>query len=237
MELIYRIFEDRMKKYVFLLFVFLFTVQNLFGFDYKKYLKDYKKRCDSVVSYYSKLPYQRNAILALSKIADKKDVPTALRIIDTMTMKPSGDMFWFYTMTALYCYTKDDLPVEYRKKIRSAFNEYTPNRGDTENHWLMYYTSLYLISQVHPHEDGSTWFNGRSSDENFKDADSYLKEWMRITTSVGQGEFDSPHYGDLYFTSLIMLRQFCNDPVMKKKAEIMLDWFLADFFIDYFDGI
>ena len=226
-----------MKKYIFLFLAFIFTIQSSYCQDYNNYIKNYKKRCDSIISYYSKLPFHRDAMRAMTKLATKNDIPTALRIIDTLTMKPTGDMFWFYPMTALYLYSKDQLPQEYRTKIRNSFRDYTPNRGDTENHWLMYYVSLYLITQEHPHDDGSTWFNGRSSEENFKDADAYLKEWMRITTTIGQGEFDSPNYGDLYFTSLVMLYQFTKDPVMKQKAEIMLDWFLADFFVDYFDAI
>jgi hypothetical protein len=226
-----------MKKYILILFSFIIVVQSSYGIDHKNYLKNYKKRCDSILSYYASLPFQRNAMCAMSKIALKKDIPTALQIIDTLAIKPTGDMFWFYPMVTLYCSAKDELPAESKDRIRNAFKEYTPNRGDTENHWLMYYVSLYLISQEFPKDEGSTWFNGRSSRENFKDADSYLKEWMRITTSIGQGEFDSPNYGDLYATSLVILYQFSKDPVMKKKAEIMLDWVLADFFVDYFDGI
>lgn len=233
-----------MKKFLLLLLTTALYLSNTVAQDnknYKNYLKEYKNRCNQVLEYFSRnekeLNHNRGALIALSKINQKQDIPTALKIIDRLTEKPTGDMFWFYPMTALYMYSKDKLPPEYKAKIRKAFSFYTPNRGDTENHWIMYYTSLYLISQEFPGETGDTWFNGRSSDENFKDADTYLKEWMKITTTVGQGEFDSPNYADLYAASLVMLYQFAKDPIMKKKAEIMLNWILADFFIDYFDAI
>ncbi len=40
-----------------------------------------------------------------------------------------------------------------------------PYRGDTENHWLLYYTSLYLMSQMWPDQPGELWYTGKSSAE------------------------------------------------------------------------
>jgi len=51
-----------------------------------------------------------------------------------------------------------------------------PYRGDTENHWLLYYTSLYLMAQMYPDQPGDTWFTGKSSAENMADARQQLDQ-------------------------------------------------------------
>ncbi|HEY9188935.1 MAG TPA: hypothetical protein VIR55_13660 [Ignavibacteria bacterium] len=225
-----------MKNRIFVLFV-LFCININFLVSQSDYEKSYRKRADSVIEYYKKLPFRVDAFRAMVKLNKGYDIPTALQIIDSLTYNPKGDMFWFYPAVALYCYGKDNMPPEYKAKMRQAFKNYTPNRGDTENHWMMYYTSLYLISQEFPGEDGSTWFNGKSSEENFKDAEGWLNFWMKTTSTIGQGEFDSPIYGIWYVTPLYLLYQFSKDPVMKKKAEIMLTWVIADFLEEYYDGV
>ncbi len=225
-----------MKNRIFkiLLFIIIFTG---FAFSQSDYVKAYKLRADSVIEYYKNLPFRVDAFRAMVKLNQGHDIPTALKIIDSLTYNPKGDMFWFYPAVTLYCYGQKNMPPEYKAKMRASFKNYTPNRGDTENHWMMYYVSLYLITQEFPNEDGSTWYNGKSSEENFKDAEGWLNFWMKTTSTIGQGEFDSPIYAIWYVTPLYMLYEFTKDPVMKKKAEIMLTWVLADFAIDYYDGI
>jgi hypothetical protein len=39
---------------------------------------------------------------------------------------------------------------------------YFPMRGDTENHWAMYYASLYLMAELYPDDPGDTWFTARA---------------------------------------------------------------------------
>ncbi len=218
-------------RILFLLAVlFSVTVQ---AADYNKL---YKQRCDSVLSYYKKLPYGPDAYRAMVKLNQNYDVPTALQIIDSVTSRPRGDMFWLYPVMSMYLYGQKNMPAAYKAKVRQSLKDYTPYRGDTENHWVMYYTSLYLASQCWPNEPGPSWFNGKSSDENRLDAEGWLNYWMTTTATIGQGEFDSPAYLSFFLTPMFMLNQFSRDPVMKKRAEIMINWLLADFFIDYLDG-
>jgi hypothetical protein len=225
-----------MKNRICKIFIFLFIVSS-FAFSQSDYVKAHKMRADSVIEYYKKLPFAVDWFRAMVKLNQNYDVETALKIVDSLVYNPRGDMFWFYPAAALYCYAEKNMPPEYKVKMRNAFKTYVPNRGDTENHWMMYYVSLYLVSQAFPNEDGSEWFNGKSSTENFKDAEGWLNFWIKTTTTIGQGEFDSPAYIVFYVTPLHMLYQFAQDPVMKKKAEMMLTWLLADFYIDYYDCV
>ena len=88
------------------------------------------------------------AIAARLKLNVKKEF--ALHQLDTLLTKEYGDMFWMYGCTGLYFSTKKILPVAYKKKIRECWKKFTPYRGDTENHFLMYYSSLYLMSHSRP---------------------------------------------------------------------------------------
>jgi hypothetical protein len=194
----------------------------------------YLARCQVVSQYYANLPFAKDAFRALAKIKNHSDLPTAYQIIDSLTTEPQGDVFWLYPITALYFYGYTELPETYKLKIRYALQNYTPLRGDTENHWCMYYASLYLFSEK---EQDFIWFNGKNSSENQQESKEWLYQWMETTVTVGQGEFDSPLYAMFFIAPLTMLYEFAEDTLMKKRAEIMLYWLLADFFIDYLDGM
>jgi hypothetical protein len=194
----------------------------------------YMARCQSMIDYYKNLPFHKDAFRALAKLKSNTDLSTAYRIIDSLTVHPQGDMFWLYPMTALYLYAKENLPTEYQDKIKKSFQTYTPLRGDTENHWCMYYVSLFLLSEK---EKNLIWFNGKNSLENLQESRAWLYHWMETTVTIGQGEFDSPLYAMFFITPLIMLHDHSQDIQMKNRAKIMLYWLLADFFVDYLDGI
>lgn len=216
----------------FIFFVILISTMPVFA--QSKTDSAYLLRCESVIKHYQKLPYAKDAFRALAKIKTQTDLSTAYQILDSLTAKPQGDVFWLYPMTAIYLHCYKELPESYRNKMRQTFQTYTPLRGDTENHWCMYYASLYLLGEK---EKTITWFNGKTSQENVKESKEWLSKWINTTTNIGQGEFDSPLYGIFFIAPLVMLRDLAEDKNMKKSAENMLYWLLADFFVDYLDGI
>ena len=84
---------------------------------------------------------------------------------------------------------------------------------------------------------GPAWFNGRSSDENLADAKSFFFDWVRLTTTMGQGEFDSPTYIIVFLGPLVTLATFAEDPEIRGLAETMLSWVLADYAVENLDGL
>jgi hypothetical protein len=100
----------------------------------------------------------------------------------------------------------------------------------------MYYTGMYLAAQTWPNESGSEWFNGRSSEENFREAEGWLNHWIRLTTTIGQGEFDSPTYMPVFLAPMLLLFDFAADPAMRTKAQMMCDLLLADFAVENLRG-
>jgi len=102
--------------------------------------------------------------------------------------QPTGDMFWMFQCTALSYLGRGRLSPEAHAAIREAWRTYMPLRGDTENHWVMYYASLYLMAQQWPDEGGEHWFNGRSSAENLAEAQGWLGDWIQPNPTNRQGE-------------------------------------------------
>jgi hypothetical protein len=163
--------------------------------------------------------------------------PRALSLLDSLTRDESiGGMFYAFGLIAAYLYNRDVLPDSLHRKVRRAYRERTMARGDTENHWVMYYTGLYLAAQTWPGEGGARWFNGKTSAENSGEAEAWLDAWIGLTATRGQGEFDSPTYFQTFVAPMLALHEFARDPVMKKKARMMLDYLFADFAAEHLRG-
>jgi hypothetical protein len=150
---------------------------------------------------------------------------------------PSGDMFWMYPVTSIAYLDQGQLTPSARQALHNAWRTYMPYRGDTENHFLLYYTSLYLMSQLWPNLPGDQWFTGKSSEANLEEARQWIEGWVKLTTTRGQGEYDSPHYMGVYLLPISCLSAWAKDPAMKKRATMMLDYLIADYAPENLDGL
>ena len=179
---------------------------------------------------------RRNFHFVLAKLRMGKDTALAWRQLDSLLTEPTQDMFWTYPATAFYFYGGDLLSDEWRAKFRHVWKTWTPYRGDTENHFLMYYETLYLMAQEWPDLPGSEWFNGKSSEENFREAEEYLNHWIDETVRYGQTEWDSPRYFYFYIAPLLTLYDFAEDTTMAKRCGMMVEYLIADYAAEYLAG-
>ena len=175
--------------------------------------------------------YRIAALLALNQ-----DIEKARRAFMKRLENPVGDMFYSLPLMGTYLHGLRYWTPEIHRKVRQVWKTYLPYRGDTENHWVMWHTALLLAAQTWPDLPGSEWANGRSSRENYDDALGFLNFWFETTSTIGQGEFDSPDYLPEYLAPLFLLYDFALDPELKLKAEMALNWLLADYAIDYLKG-
>jgi uncharacterized protein YpmB len=174
---------------------------------------------------------------AAAKISMKTDKTNAFDILDSLSRDTSiGGMFYAFQLIGTYLFLENDLPDSLKVKMRNAFRDREMYRGDTENHWVMYYTGIYLASQTWPELDGTDWFNGKTSSDNFAEAEEWLTHWITITTTIGQGEFDSPTYFTTFIAPMVVLYEFAREPVMKTRAQMMLDYLFADFAAEHLKG-
>ncbi|MBE35686.1 MAG: hypothetical protein CMI16_09065 [Opitutaceae bacterium] len=150
---------------------------------------------------------------------------------------PGTGPFWMFPTTIAAFVGRDTLSLEARASIRSAWGSARQLRGDTENHWTMYHVSLYLMSELYPNDPGETWYTGRSSEENLEEARGWILDWMDITTSIGQGEYNPTHYIGEYAIPMLMLATFAENPEMKKRGTMMLDWLFAELATVTLDGV
>ena len=150
---------------------------------------------------------------------------------------PVGDMFWMYPVTSIAYLDQGQLSASARDALHRAWKTYMPYRGDTENHFLLYYSCLYLMSQLWPHQSGEFWYTGKSSEENLEEARQWIESWVKLTTTRGQGEYDSPHYMGVYLLPMSYLAAWAKDPAMKKRATMMLDYLIADYAPENLDGL
>ena len=203
----------------------------------QEYDTDFSLRSSRLLAYYASVTGGSGFQAACAKLAAGIDERRAIDCIEAKLKAPSGDMFFIYPLIGTYLHLQDRLPDELKHHMQALFSIYTPYRGDTENHWLMYYTALYLAAQTWPDLNGAFWFNGKSSQENLEEAAAYLNCWFDLTTTQGQGEFDSPDYAGVYLSPLCLLYDFARDPAMRLKSRMMLDYFLADWAGEHLKGM
>jgi hypothetical protein len=172
-----------------------------------------------------------------AKLRLHEDAALCSRRLEELLAEPTGDMFWMFPVTAIAYLDQGQLSDSARQALHRSFRTYMPYRGDTENHWLLYYTSLYLMAQLWPNQDGEQWYTGKSSEENLREAGEWIENWVRLTTRRGQGEYDSPHYMGVFLLPMSYLAAWAADPAMKKRATMMLDYLIADFAAENLDGI
>lgn len=172
-----------------------------------------------------------------AKLALGEDLDWASERLIEVLEEPGGDMFWMFPATSVAFLGRDQLSSEAMQAMHRAWRDYMPMRGDTENHWAMYYASLYLMAELWPNKDGSEWFTGKSSQENLAEAREYLIWWMDLTTSIGQGEYDPTHYIGEYLIPMLYLAVWAEDPAMRLRGQMMVDYIAADFAIETLDGI
>lgn len=205
-------------------------------------IRGYYQRGDTLLNFFAdQVPaddYSRGGYfnIVANLVLDRNAAWNVARL-DSLMQDPRGDMFWMYPFITVMYAGRDQLPEATRAQMRDLWRTYTPYRGDTENHWLMFHAAMYLVTQMYPDEPAESWFNGKSSEENFREAEEYLISWYDLTTTIGQGEYDSPDYFNVYIVPNAQLLAYAEDPAMRLRAKMMLDYLLADFAVESLNGI
>lgn len=158
------------------------------------------------------------------------------RVIDLMPSHPTGPFGMANSVHAAFL-GRNKLSSAAQEAIRAPWRTTYQQRGDTENHFVLYYTSMYLMCQLYPGEVGSEWFNGKSSSENIAEAEEFLLHWMDVTTSIGSGEYNSTTYIAEYAAPMLYLLSWADDAEMQLRARMILDWLFADLAANTLDGM
>lgn len=150
------------------------------------------------------------------------DVETALQWVDSINDNPAGASMFYYTANIdTYLKYGHLYPAALREKVKQKIQaiDYSQN-GSTENHMIKFRTAGYLAAQ--------TWPDWSKAALTKQFAEQDLKSMMERFVKYGMKEYDSTTYMALYMECLLMLHDYAQDPEIKQKAKMTLDWLLAN---------
>ena len=182
-------------------------------------------------------PAKLDLAMVSARIVRGQDLAGCSRRVIDLMREPGTGPFWMFPTVCVAYLGRDRLTPEALASIRTAWRTTRQARGDTENHFAMYYLSLYLMAELYPDEPAEMWYSGKSSSENLAEARSYLLHWIDLTTTVGQGEFNTTQYLGEYVIPLLFLATWAKDPAMKQRGQLMLDWLFAELAANTLNGV
>ena len=203
-----------------------------------KYSEGYEERADGAKMALAEMPVL-DTVGLLHSIAYIKEGRADEEFYETLRntlANPGHSMFWFIESVGLYLYCEDELPEDIKESLRKTVVSTPIIRGDTENHWVMFHTAMLLAAQTFPETNPDEWFNWNTSQQNYSNAAEWLADWSMLTATRGQGEFDSPVYYATFIIPMQILYEFAEDPIIKRRAGMILDLLLADFAADALEG-
>ncbi|MFH1570292.1 MAG: hypothetical protein ABIL09_20030, partial [Gemmatimonadota bacterium] len=118
--------------------------------------------------------------------------------------------------------------------IRRAFCEGVTVRGNTENHWLMYYAGNLLAAERWA--DQPVLFNGQPPAVIRAEATRWILGTIERTARLGHHEYDSPQYHMEHLAAYIGLYEHARDPHLRDQVGKVLTVLIADMALEYCRG-
>ncbi len=148
--------------------------------------------------------------------------------------RPAGGPFHVFPSGALLARWFDQLPDEAVAIIQEFMMEGVLERGNTENHWLMFYVGNLLTAERWP--DAECMWNGLSAEANRREATRWILGMIERTAVNGHHEYDSPQYHVEHVVPMVVLADNTSDPHLRRQVEQVLSLYVADMALEYFYG-
>lgn len=145
-----------------------------------------------------------------------------------------GGPFETMPAMALLCRWHERLPAAAVARIRRLFVDGILERGNTENHWLMFYAGTLLAAERWPLEP--TMANGLPPSASREEATRWLRGMAARTARFGHYEYDSTWYHLEHLLGWIVVRDYTADESLRADAARMLDLLVLDMALEYFHG-
>ena len=153
---------------------------------------------------------------------------------DTLGFPGAGGPFQVLPAMLLACRWEDRLPTEIVTLIRDFFLHGVLDRGNTENHWMMFYVGNLLAAEWLADED--VMWNGQSPAAVRDEATRWILGTIERTARLGHHEYDSTGYHVEHFTPLVGLYEHTQNVELKLQVEKVLSLLVADMALEYFYG-
>jgi hypothetical protein len=180
--------------------------------------------------------WNAHAHLTLGRAAPDALVQAAARSLAPDHLARIGGAGPFEVLPAalLLCRWESSLPGEAVGLLRQAFTVQTTLRGNTENHWLMYYTGMLLVAERWLHE--GTQLNGLPAAAIVAEATRWILGTIQRTALWGHHEYDSPQYHMEHLAAYVGLHEHARDPHLRQQVRKMIDLLVGDMALEYFRG-
>ena len=177
-----------------------------------------------------------HARLAMGR-ADADEVGRSVeRKLEAMGLPLDGGAGPFHVLPAmmLLCRWGEYLTPGSVEIIRRTFCTGVTQRGNTENHWLMYYTGLLLAAERWA--DEGALINGRPTALIRAEATRWILGTIERTARLGHHEYDSPGYHMEHMAAYVGLWEHARDPHLHRQVEQVLSVLVGDMALEYFKG-
>ena len=176
--------------------------------------------------------------LSTGRVSDDEIVDVVARGVNGSTLgyvnPGTGGPFQILPAALLVQRWEDKLPEAAIEMIHGFFTRGMIERGNTENHWLMYYAGNLLAAERWPNE--KTLWDGRPPHVIEAEATRWISGMIDRTAMVGHHEYDSPGYHVEHMTPLIGLFEHTRNEALRDKVEKVLTLMVADMALEYFYG-
>ena len=199
-------------------------------FDERKaYILDFYSRATPNARYWGDADIKTAMGYVLARLELNRDTDRAWDMLRRMQEEDDFDMFDCHGNIDAYFRFGNRYPEELKKLVRQRMTQfdYTQN-GSTENHKLMFKTAGYLTTVAFP-----DWEQASATREHCR---ATLYHMMDNMVRYGLKEFDSSTYGTFYITCMLSLYDHTDEPEMRTRAQMTLEWLLANFASEWLDG-
>jgi len=134
----------------------------------------------------------------------------------------------------LLCRWEDRVPAAAAGHIKSMFFDSLQQRGNTENHWLMFYAGNLLAAERWAYEP--IFWNGLPPAAMHAEASRWILGTIASMATIGHYEYDSTGYHNEHFVPYLALAEHARDPLIRQQAGKAIHLLLADMALEYFHG-
>ena len=105
----------------------------------------------------------------------------------------------------------------------------------TENHQIIYHSDELLAGQLF--KDQKFRNDGKTGREHMEHAKPLIERWMNFRMNFGFSEWLSNNYYDADLMALANLYDFAEDPVIRNRAQLLVDMLMFDMALNNYKGV
>ena len=198
---------------------------------------EYRRQVDARAGQVLEAIYERGSYrstwTAQALLCRDEDPAEVVEIVERGLPEDAGP-FQIFSAGLLLARWEQRLPAAAVEHIHRVFTTGQLARGNTENHWLMYYVGNLLAAERWATE--KQFWNGLPPAAMRDEASRWIGGMIERTAVNGHHEYDSTGYHTEHVSPYIAVADHAADPHLRHQAEQVLGLLVADIALEYFHG-